>query len=297
LPWELFVVPAAVLLWYVTLYQSFDTIKKIFLVMSLAFLTYLVTGFLAHPAWGQVLSSTVVPRAGFGFASISSAVALLGATISPFTIFWQVRGEKEEPRPGTKRQQIRTAALDICSGVLGGNLVAYFIILTTAATLYVHHTGITTAADAARALEPLAGPFARYLFAIGLIGSGLVAIPILLASTSYAVTGTFGWAASLWSKPWQNEGFYLTLTAALAVSMLIALLGFSPIKLLFYANIMQAVLAPLLVILILLVGNNRAIMQDFRLRWSTNTGLVLTALLLIAACALFFYNLATGQGG
>jgi Mn2+/Fe2+ NRAMP family transporter len=126
---------------------------------------------------------------------------LLGATISPYNMFWQVQGEKEEQRAGSTRQKMRGAALDIAIGVISGNLTAYFIIISTASTLFAHHQSITTAADAARSLEPLLGPFAKYLFAIGLIGAGLVAIPVLLASTSYAVAGTFGWPAGLSKKP------------------------------------------------------------------------------------------------
>src|SRR5205085_3862293 len=181
--------------------------------------------------------NTFVPQVSLGFAGISSAVALLGATISPYNMFWQVQDEKEEARAGTTKQKVRGAALYIAIGVISGNLAAYFIIVCTSATLFTHHRSINTAADAARSLEPLLGPFAAYLFAIGLIGAGLIAIPVLLASTSYAVAGTFGWPAGLSKKPWQNEGFYLILTAALVVSLVVALLGFNPIRLLFWANV------------------------------------------------------------
>src|SRR5439155_12362557 len=139
------------------------------------------------------------------------------------------------------------AATDVAIGVFSGNFVSYFIIICTSATLFTHHQNITTAADAARSLQPLLGPFAQYLFAIGLIGAGLIAIPVLLASTSYAVTGTFGWPAGLSKKPWQNEGFYLILTAALVVSLVVTLLRFNPIQLIFWANVLSGILAPVLV--------------------------------------------------
>jgi Mn2+/Fe2+ NRAMP family transporter len=181
------------------------------------------------------------------------------------------------------------AALDIAVGVISGNLIAYFIIISTASTLFVHHQNISTAADAARSLEPLLGPIAKYLFAFGLIGAGLVAIPVLLASTSYAVAGTFGWPAGLSKKPWQNEGFYLILT--------IALIHIDPIKLIFWANVLSGVLAPILVIYIIVIGNNREIMQKHRLGFMTNLGLVTTTLVMITAGILLFYGLATGQGG
>jgi NRAMP (natural resistance-associated macrophage protein)-like metal ion transporter len=295
--WIWFVVPVAVILWYLTVYRNFESIKKIFIVMSLAFVAYIFTAILAQPNWGTILLNTFVPHLDFNFASISSAVALLGATISPYNIFWQTQGEKEEKRPGTRKQQLRFAALDVSVGVISGNLVAYFIIISSAATLFTHHKNIESASDAAQALVPILGPFAEYLFAIGLIGAGLVAIPILLASTSYAVAGTLGWPAGLSKKPWQNEGFYLILTVALLVSLILALLGLNPIQLLFWANVLSGVLAPVLVIYLIIVGNNRKIMGQQRLGVFTNIGLVLTTLVMFAAAILLFYGLATGQGG
>lgn len=297
LNWVWFVVPVALLLWYITVYQNYESIKKIFLVMSLAFVTYLITAVMSGADWGAVVKSTFIPQLDFSFASISSAVALLGATISPYNLFWQVQGEKEEQREGSTKTKLRTAALDIGSGVLSGNLVAYAIIVCTSATIFTHHGDITTAADAARSLEPLLGSFAKYLFAFGLIGAGLIAIPVLLASVSYAITGTFGWPAGLSKKPWQNEGFYLILTAALAVSLVIALIGLDPVQLMFWANVLNGVLAPVMVVFLLLVGNNRKIMKEFRLGWSTNLGLVVAAVIMFGATAILFYGLLTGQSG
>ena len=295
--WVWFVIPIGIILWYLTVYRSFETIKKIFIVMSLAFVAYIITAIFSHPNWGEILINTFVPHVDFSFISISSAVALLGATISPYNMFWQVQGEKEEQRAGSTRQKLRSAALDIAIGVISGNLIAYFIIISTASTLFVHHQSITTAIDAARSLEPLLGPIAKYLFAFGLIGAGLVAIPVLLASTSYAVAGTFGWPAGLSKKPWQNEGFYLILTGALVVSIVIALLRLDPIKLIFWANVLSGVLAPILVIYVIVIGNNHKIMQKHRLGLITNIGLAATALVMITAAILLFYGLATGQGG
>jgi len=293
--WAWFVVPVAALLWYITVYRNFESIKKIFIVLSFVFVAYIITAIFSKANWGAVLLNTFVPHISFGFASISSAVALLGATFSPYSMFWQVQGEKEQKRPGSTKMQLRSAGLDIASGVISGNLVAYFIIVCTSATIFIHHGQINTAADAARALQPLLGPLASYLFAIGLIGSGLIAIPILLASTSYAVTGTFGWPGALSKKPWQNEGFYLILTVALVASLALALLRFNPIQLIFWANVLAGVLAPVMVALILLVGNNRKIMRDQRLGLLTNIGLALALLILVAGAALLFYGLATGQ--
>ena len=292
--WMWFVVPVALVLWYLTVFRSFEFFKKIFLTMSFVFIAYILSSFFTHANWGAVLVSTFVPQIGFNFTSISSAVALLGATISPFSLIWQAKAEIEEQREGSLKQQLRAAKLDVGSGAIAGQLVAYFIIVTTASTLFVHNGQINTAADAARALEPLAGPLARFLFAIGLIGSGLVAIPVLLASTSYTVTGAFGWPGALARRPWQNEGFYLILTVAAVAALAITLLRVDPIKLIFWSNIVAAIVAPVLVVAILLVGNHRVIMKNQRLSLLNNIGLALIALILITGVVLLFYGLATG---
>lgn len=294
--WQWFVVPVAIGLWYLIVYQNFGVIKRIFLAMGLVFVAYLVTGVVSGANWGAVVRATFVPHLSLGLASISSAVALLGATVSPYTMYWQAQGEREEKRPGPRKQQFKLAALDILSGTISGNLVAYAIIVCTSATLFTHHKSIQTASDAAAALAPLLGPFAEQLFAIGFIGSGLIAIPVLLASTSYGLSGIFGWSASLWKKPWQSEGFYLIMTGALTVSLVVALIGINPIQLMFGANVLQGILAPVLVVFILFVGNNRRIMRSYRLGKLTNIGLVVTALVMSAATILFFVGLFIGQG-
>jgi NRAMP (natural resistance-associated macrophage protein)-like metal ion transporter len=295
--WAWFTTPVALALWYITVYQNFDAIKKIFLAMSMVFVAYVITAFVSKPDWGAVLTNTFVPHVDFGFASISTAVALLGATISPYTIFWQVQGEKEEKRSGSTRQKFRLAAIDIAAGVVSGNLIAYFIIVSTAATLFTRHQEIHTALDAARALEPLVGPYAKYLFALGLIGAGIIAIPVLLASASYGVAGTIGWPSGLSKKPWQNEGFYLILTFGLVVSLLLALIGLDPIHLMFWANVLQGVLSPVLVVLLIVIGNSHEVMGGNKLGPVTNAGLVMAAVVMFGASILLFYGLASGQSG
>ncbi len=265
--------------------------------MSLVFVFYLITAVLSGADWGAVATNTFIPHLDLGFASISSAVALLGATVSPYTMFWQVQGEKEEKREGSTHQQMRLAALEIGSGVISGNLIAYAIIICTSATIFAHHQEISTAADAAKALEPLLGSFAKYLFAIGLIGAGLVAIPVLVASTSYAIAGTFSLPAGLSKKPWQNEGFYLILTVALVAGVVVALVGFNPVQLMFWANVLNGVLSPIMIVFLYLVSHNRQVMGEEQLSWYTNLGLILLAIIMFAATGLLFYGLVTGQGG
>ena len=292
--WIWFVVPVALVLWYLTVYRSFETFNKIFLTMSFVFVAYILASFFTHTNWGAVLLHTFVPQPEFDFTSISSAVALLGATISPFSMFWLAQAETVEQRRGPLTQQLRIARLDVGSGAIAGQVVAYFIVLTTASTLFVHHATINTAADAARALEPLAGPLARYLFAIGLIGSGLIAIPVLLASTSYAIAGYFGWPGGLAQRPWQSEGYYLVLTVATVVAVAMTLARVNPITLIFWSNIVAASIAPLLVFAILLIGNHRLIMKKQCLSLLHNLALVLIILILIVGIGLFFYGLTVG---
>ncbi|HET8908919.1 MAG TPA: divalent metal cation transporter [Ktedonobacterales bacterium] len=294
--WEWFVVPVAAALWYLAVYKNFGVIKKIFMGMGFVFVAYLVTSVLSGAKWGLVLQATFVPHMQMGLAGISTAVALLGATVSPYTMYWQVQGEKEQKRPGTRKQKLKLAAIDILAGTVSGNLVAFAIILSTANTLFAHHKTVHSAADAAAALAPLLGPYAEILFAIGFIGAGLIAIPVLMASCSYGLSGLFGWSGSLWKKPWQSEGFYLIMTGALVVSLVVALLRFDPIQLMFWANVLQGILSPVLVVFVFLIGNNRRIMRSDRLGAFTNAGLVTVAAVMSVATILLFYSLLTGQG-
>ncbi|MBE3560044.1 MAG: divalent metal cation transporter [Ktedonobacteraceae bacterium] len=295
--WFWFVVPVAAILWYLTVYRNFESLKKIFLAMSFAFVAYVLAALFVRANWQAVLVNTFVPHLDFSFTSISSAIALLGATISPYSMFWQVQGEKEQERPGTLREQIRGATVDVSVGVISGNLVAYFVIVCAAATLYTHHMTIHTALDLARSLGPLSGPFARYLFAAGLIGAGVVAVPVLMASSAYAVAGMSGWPAGLSKRPWQNEGFYLALSAVLLAGLLLALIGIEPIQLIFWANVVTGILAPLLIVTLLLVGNSGRIMHQQRLSLLNNACLLLTVLILLIAVVVLFFELLTGQSG
>ena len=298
LSWVWFVIPVGVILWYLTVYRNFETIKKIFIVMSLAFVAYIITAIFSHPNWGEVLINTFVPHLDFSFVTISSCRSL--AWSNDFSLQYVLAGAGR--KRGATRGINQTKDARRCPGhryrrnqrqshrVLHHHFYcidACSCIIRTSPLLLMQHVR----------LEPLLGPFAKYLFAIGLIGAGLIAIPVLLASTSYAVAGTFGWPTGLSKKPWQTEGFYLILTGALLVSLALALLRLDPIKLIFWANVLSGVLAPILVVYLVVIGNNRKIMQKQRLGLITNIGLVLTALVMFSAAILLFYGLATGKGG
>lgn len=292
--WGYFVVPLAIALWFLTCRPNFEAFKRIFLTMSLVFLAYILASLFTHADWRSVLLYTLLPHLSWNIVGISSAVALLGATISPYSMFWQSHAEIEQQRNGNLTQQLRTTRLDVGGGAMIGQTIVYFIMVTTASTLFVHHTPMLTATDAAYALEPLAGNGTRYLFVIGLIGSGLVAIPVLLRSTFYAVSGACGWSPSSGGRSWQR-GIHLVLLAAVVLALMMLSLHIPGIALIIWSNILAAMIAPLLVIAILCIGNQRTIMKNQCLSLPHNMCLVAITLVLVASVLLLFYWLFSGM--
>jgi Mn2+/Fe2+ NRAMP family transporter len=239
--------------------------------MTLVLFAYIGAAFYAHLSLAEVLRGTFVPAFHLDSKFLSVLVALLGTTISPYMWFWQASQEVEEKvaighkrlwqRRGTSDAELTYAALDVNIGMFFSNLVAYFIILATAATLFkAGKTDIKSAADAAEALRPLAGGAARTLFALGMIGSGFLAVPILSGSAAYAVAEAFGWKLGLDRKPYQAKEFYGVIAVSTAIGMLINFSGVNPIAALFWTSVINGFLTPPLLILLMLIANNRAIM-------------------------------------
>jgi Mn2+/Fe2+ NRAMP family transporter len=247
------------------------------------FATYIVAAFLARPNWGQVLAQTFVPQVQLSPAYFVAAVGLLGTTITPYLFFWQTSGEIEEKR-GV--QSLARSRLDIAAGMIWSNVTAFFIIVVTGTVLFSRHRSIQTAADAARALQPFAGPYAKYLFAVGVIGAGLLAIPVLAASTAYSVAGLFGWRRSLTRHVNNAPHFYLVVGVAILISVQLAVMGVDPIKALFYSQVLDGLIAPLLVVLLLLLTSSRKVMGDFV------NGLATIVIGWIAVCVLVAADLA-----
>jgi Mn2+/Fe2+ NRAMP family transporter len=188
------------------------------------------------------------------------SVALLGTTLTPYLFFWQASGEVEERRgvQGMARRNI-----DVTAGMIWSNVTAFFIIVATGAVLFSHHAVIKTAADAARALEPFAGPYATVLFAIGIIGSGLLAIPVLAASAAFGVAGLAGWRQGLGRHARNAPQFYVVIGLAFLVATELAISAIDPIKALFYSQVLDGMIAPALIVLILLLTSSRKLMGDF----------------------------------
>ncbi len=297
------IVPVSLLLVAVQVFGSYRLIANIFRWLTLALLAYIATAFFAHPSLHEVALGTFVPRLSFKVAFISTFVAILGTTISPYLSFWQSSQEVDEERAhgrttlserkGASKAELKYKAWDVNVGMALSNLVMYFIILTTAATLNkAGQTDISSATQAAEALRPLAGDAAKYLLGLGLIGAGLLAIPVLTGSAGYAVTEAFGWRSSLDASPSRGKALYGVIAFATLVGMLMNLVGVNPIKALFYTAIINALISAPLLALIMLLSNDKTIMGGKTnglgvnlLGWATTGLMGLGALLLIGLWA------------
>lgn len=252
---------------------SYRLIAGVFKWLALALLAYVGAALLAQPDLGEVLRGTLVPQLRLDPTFSATLVAILGTTISPYLFFWQASQEVEEEvamgrrwlwqRRGASAAELRHAAWDVNAGMFLSNAVAYFIILGSAATLNrAGQTEIQSAAEAAQALRPLAGDLAGLLFAIGLIGAGFLAVPILTGSAAYALSEAFGWRNGLDVPPGRAKPFYGVIAVCTLVGMLLNFLGINPIQALFWTAVINGVLAGPLLVLLLLIANNRAIMGE-----------------------------------
>ncbi|HKD77642.1 MAG TPA: divalent metal cation transporter, partial [Ktedonobacterales bacterium] len=267
------IVPIAVVILVFQIFGSYRLIARIFKWLALALITYIGSALFAHPQFTEVLRSTFIPAFRFSGAFIATFVAILGTTISPYLFFWQADEEVEEQisrgrkrlwqRRGASNTELRYAGWDVGIGMFFSELVMYFIILATAATLFTSgHTNIQSATDAAQALRPLAGNAASILLAIGLIGSGFLAVPILTGSGAYAVAEVFGWRHGLDERPGRARAFYLIIIASTLVGMLINFVGINPIQALFWTAVLNGVLAPPLLVLIMILVNKRKVLLN-----------------------------------
>lgn len=275
----------AFLVWWIVVFRSYKVLYKILLALSAVFISYVLAGFLAKPDWGEVVKNTFWPEIGFNLNYWTAAVAFLGTTITPFLFFWQVT-EEVEGRPSIL--DAKKEVSHVFFGLIFSAVVTFFIVLTSATVLYKSQISIQTAADAALALKPLAGDFAFLLFAIGLIGSGFLAVPIIASSTAYVVAETFGWHEGLEQKVSRARGFYAVLTATFLVGLAIALLEIAPIKALFYSQVLNGILAPPLLILVMLIGSSEKIMGKYKNSfWANFLGWLAVGVMSIATIAMF----------
>ena len=286
------------------IFTSYRTYSKILKWLSLALLSYIVTAFLVVEPWGTILRATFVPHIEFSFSFLFIIVGVIGTTISPYMFFWEASEEVEEERkkrlihdgkPEITKKFMRGLRLDNFFGMLSSQVATWCIIVVAATVL--NHNGITTvatAADAARAIEPLvhtfpyAGFLAKLIFAIGVIGLGLLAVPVLSASASYAISEALSWKEGLNLKLKRAHGFYGVITIATLFGLLINFIGINPIQALVFTAVLNGVIAVPLIFLIARIARNKEVMGEYRSGMLSNILVWITfALMAIAAVAMF----------
>ena len=280
------------------IYLPYQKIASVLKYLCLVLLVYLIVPFLYKQDWVKVLKATFIPTIRFDKDFISILVAILGTTISPYLFFWQATMEVEDKKKMKKdlvvnKRIINEMRKDVDFGMLFSNLVMFFIILTTGSVLFnggIHQ--IDTVEQAAQALKPLAGNAAYLLFAVGVIGTGLLAIPVLSGSLSYIVTESFGWKEGLDKKFPKAKAFYLIIGISLILGLTLNYIGLSPVKALIYSAILYGLTAPVLIAIILHISNNKKIMgKNTNGKISNILGFTALALMTVAGVILIYMQL------
>lgn len=265
--------------------------------LAMILLAYIASALMANLNWGEVLKSAVIPQITFDKDQLLLICAILGTTISPYLFFWQTSQEVEDAimkgqtnlkmRRGTTPEQLRTMRVDVWSGMFLSNLVMFFIIAACGAILYPQGiTNITSAAQAAEALKPFAGDATYLLFAAGIIGTGLLAIPVLAASSSYAIAESFKWREGLYRKWHQATAFYMVIIVSMVIGLGLNFIGLDPFRALIYSAVANGVVAPVVLLFIVLISSNKKIMGEWKNKPHTTViGWAVIALMTVAGAA------------
>ena len=277
-------------------YRRYSPVLKF---LTLALFAYVATAFTVEIPWSTALLAAVWPKANVSADYFMMVVAMLGTTISPYLFFWQASQEVEEMNQGKRDKPLRDLPsggdpelarirIETISGMLLSNGIAFFIILTTASVLNANGvTKINSATEAAEALRPLAGDFTFALFALGIIGTGLLAIPVLAGSAAYGVAEIFGWRATLEAKPEKAVGFYTIIAAATIIGFGLGFTGIDSIHMLVWSAVLNGIVAVPIMAMMMLIVSSWAIMGRFRARsWLIALGWLGTALMALAVLAL-----------
>ena len=293
------ITPLTALVLAFLVFGSYRVIVRIFKWLTLVLFAYVGAGLLAHPDWRAVIRATLLPRISFDRDYLMTLVAVLGTTISPYLFFWQAAHDVEEEKslekevgraPESVLQKLRRARTDVLVGMSISNLIAYFVILTAGATLHAAgQRDIQTAEQAAQALRPIAGNLAEELFCLGLVGAGFLGVPILAGSAAYAVAEASAWRRGIDKRPRIARKFYAVIAFAMIGGMVIDYAGVNAIRMLFWAAVVNGVLAPPLIAIILHVSNNRSVMGEHTNGRVLNAlGIATTVVMTAAAIALLF---------
>ena len=275
-------------------FGKYEAIERVLRYVALLFLTYVGAAILAHPNWHDVFVGSFIPHFSFRPEMVSGALALLGTTLTAYAYVWETI-ELSEEKPPLRR--LGLVQVDAALGIVVAGLTFWFILVATGATLGVHHEHVDTAEQAARALEPIAGKYASLVFGIGLLGSALVAIPVIAGTCAYVAAEMFGWRHSLDATFARARAFYLTLIACVAIAVGIGFAGVKPITLLFYSGIAGGIATPFTMALMLLVGRNRKVMRQRQIKpWLAIAGWCVFAVV-SAASVTYLVQTVTGKGG
>jgi NRAMP (natural resistance-associated macrophage protein)-like metal ion transporter len=299
IPLIVMIIPIACIIVALQIWGSYRPIANVFKWLTLSLFAYIGAAFLAKPDFGPVLKATFIPQMRFDHDYLLTLVAILGTTISPYLFFWEASEEVEEEisdgrkrlrqRKGATDAELNQAKWDTIVGMFFCNIVFYFVILAAAATLHASgKTDIQSAVDAAQALRPIAGSEATILFAVGIIGAGFLAVPVLTGSSAYAVAETFGWKYGLDTTPKQAKQFYAVIAISTFVGALINFIGINPMAALFWTAVINGVLAPPLLVLIMIVSNNQKIMGNrVNARFTNFVGWTAAVIMFAAAIGMF----------
>ncbi len=290
-----FSIAFTIILLVLIIYLPYHKIAAVLKYLCMVLLVYLIVPFLYKQDWVAVLKATCIPTIQFDKDFISILVAILGTTISPYLFFWQATMEVEERKNKKTHLVVKKRAMqdmqhDVDFGMLFSNLTMFFIILTTGTVLFnggIHR--IETVEQAAQALKPLAGQAAYLLFAIGVIGTGFLAIPVLSGSLSYIITETFGWKEGLDKTFHEAKAFYVIIAISLLLGLSMNVLGISPVKALIYSAILYGLTAPVLIAIILHISNNKKILGKYTNGTTSNILGFATLVLMTAAAVILVY--------
>jgi NRAMP (natural resistance-associated macrophage protein)-like metal ion transporter len=285
---------------------SYGSIARIFKWLTLSLFAYVITAFVVHPSWSLVLRSFLIPQIRLSSGWLSTMVGVLGTTITPYLFFWQaslmVEEEKEAgnttlaSRRGTDKTSVADMHTDVNTGMIFSNLVAFFIIVTTGATLYVQGKhDIATAQQAAEALRPLAGRFAELLFTLGMVGTGMLAVPVLAGSSAYVAAQTFRFREGLGERPHRAPKFYGILAAGILIGIGMNLLRVDAIKALFWCAVLNGIAAVPLIAVIVYFASDRSLMGQWRSSVAARAWGWGTVALMGGATAGMFYFIARGS--
>jgi Mn2+/Fe2+ NRAMP family transporter len=297
-PSYLFTAGFTLILMAVIIYLPYKKISAFLKYLCASLLLYVIVPFLLKQDWMDIAKHTFIPTIEFNKDFLGILVAILGTTISPYLFFWQATMEVEDVQHKKRRlvvnkRVIQKMDVDVDLGMFFSNLVMFFIILTTGTVLFKGGINqIETVEQAAKALQPLAGNLSYLLFALGVISTGFLAIPVLTGCLSYMLSETFAWNGGLDKKYYQAKPFYWVAITSLVVGLAINYIGINPVQALVYTAILYGVTAPVLIVVILHISNNKKIMGEFtNSKWSNILGLITLLFMTVSAVVLIYFHL------